>query len=102
MPLHIDVRINEDLIERFHIGRFGDTSTVNGQVYQYRVVISEKKTVLSDEFSLNRKQFDNEPDWLEWEETPYTFTHRYGDGVLVCIQKALAAVTQHRTTAEEL
>jgi hypothetical protein len=36
-------------------------------------------------------EFPAEPTWLEWEEGK-SFTHRYGDSVLICVQKALIAL----------
>lgn len=74
MPLHVDIRINDDPIETLHIGRLkGDTNSDSENVY-----------VATFEGS------DVEPNWFS--EDAATFTHRYGDGAVVCVQKALNAI----------
>lgn len=73
MPLHVEIRVNANLISKVHIGRVsGGTSP--DDINTYRAVLGE-----------NPKTYD---DWMAGVE----FTHRYGDGAEVCVQKALAAI----------
>lgn len=100
MPLHVDVKINDEIIERFHIGRFGDTGTAVGNTYDYRVVVGEKELLPPEEYTFaKREDFPKEPGFLDWEETPIRFNHRYGDGALVCVLKALAAAIPEHAEA---
>jgi hypothetical protein len=73
MPLHVDIRINETLINTLHIGRVsGDTNpnTINN----YVIVEGETPTTMDQ--------------WFEGED----FTHRYGDGAETCVLKGLKAL----------
>lgn len=102
MPLHIDVKINDELIERLHIGRFGDTGTQNGELKQYRAVLGQKETLPPEEYTFARtSDFPKEPTFLEWEEASNRFNHRYGDGALVCVLKALEAEFPEHATATQ-
>lgn len=74
MPLHVDIRVNNRLIETLHIGRMkGDmqADTINEYVATF-----------------DGTEYD--PGWFT--EGAVTFTHRYGDGAAVCVQKALNAM----------
>lgn len=73
MPLHVDVRINDRLIEQYHIGRTEKLVTAT-QTHQYRVV-----------------KGDYQPREVPYDALGVEFTHRYDDGAGVCVQKAIAA-----------
>ena len=73
MPLHVDIRINEKLINTIHIGRLeGDTNPAS--LNTYKIVQGDRPTTVEE--------------WLEGE----TFEHRYGDGAEVCVMKGLEAL----------
>lgn len=76
MPLHVDIRINERLIEKVHIGRF-EGNTHPDTVNTYRATIEGE---------------DYNPEW--YGETSVEFHHRYGDGAFVCVEKALQALNE--------
>lgn len=73
MPLHAKIYINDRLIDEVHIGRMSGGSMSPDAVNTYKVVVGEVPTSTEE--------------WLEGEE----FTHRYGDGALVCVQKGITA-----------
>lgn len=73
MPLHIDIKINETLINTVHIGRVsGDTrpDTINN----YVIVEGERPTTMDQ--------------WFEGAD----FEHRYGDGAELCVARGLLAL----------
>jgi hypothetical protein len=74
MPLHVDIRINETLINQIHIGRMrGGTSP--DDINEYSVIEGLKPTRFED-----------------WHIDGIPYTHRYGDGAEVCVIKALQAL----------
>lgn len=73
MPLHVDIRVNEHLLNTIHIGRMSG-GTRPDDINTYLVVEGDRPTDASD--------------WFEGEE----YTHRYGDGAEVCVIKALSAL----------
>lgn len=94
MPLKIDVIVNDELIERVHIARMNDgggnaADTLN----DYSVIRGAKKLVHSDAPPFNRREFSDIPEWTDWLEPDAEFQHRYGDGPLVCLLKALGKLT---------
>lgn len=93
MPLHIDIRINDDLIRRLHISRLTSNGMKPDSVNEYSVVVAEKETVFRGEIA--RKEFKACPDWWEWETSEIRFMHRYGDDELTCLLKAVEAVKRH-------
>jgi hypothetical protein len=74
MPLHVQIRLNRQLLTEIHIARVkGGTSPSN--VNTYIATTGE------------------EPLWLEgYQEHGVEFKHRYGDGAEVCVSKALKAL----------
>lgn len=90
LPLHIDIRINDDLIRRLHISRMTSSGMKPDSVNEYSVVVAEKETVFHGDTS--RKEFKACPDWWEWEVSEIRFFHRYGDDELTCLLKAVEAV----------
>lgn len=94
MPLKVDVSINDELIERIHIGRLNAGGGTNpGTVNEYGVIRGAKEVILADEPPFDRRAFRTEPDWVEWLEPDAQFKHTYGDGTLTCVMKALANLT---------
>jgi hypothetical protein len=74
MPLHIDIKINDQLINQFHIGRIRGGSSPD-DINDYLIVDGEKPRSHSD-----------------WHVDGTPFTHRYGDGAEVCVIKGLQAL----------
>jgi hypothetical protein len=73
MPLHVDIRVNDLLINTLHIGRIsGGTGSDN--INTYMVVEGERPQSIED--------------WIDGVE----YNHRYGDGAEVCVIKALQAL----------
>lgn len=73
MPLHIDIRLNEKVIDQIHIGRVERLNSTD-QVSHYQVV---------------HGIYD---DWAVPWDTGTPFTHKYDEGGAVCVQKAFAAL----------
>lgn len=68
MPIHIPIYINDKLIKTYHIGRVsGDTNPESINTY---LVVQDDEL-----WGVGKK-----------------FTHKYGDGVEVCIAKALSVI----------
>ncbi len=82
MPLHVEIRVNANLISRIHIGRL-EGSTDPDSINEYVAVIGKEPLRLSD-----------------WLEVGVKFTHRYGDGAEVCVQKAIVALSNAGKLAE--
>jgi hypothetical protein len=74
MPLHVDIRINETLINQIHIGRMRG-GTLSDDINEYSVIEGPKPTRFED-----------------WHIDGIPYTHRYGDGAEVCVIKALQAL----------
>jgi hypothetical protein len=98
MPLHIDIRINENLLRRIHISRMTKNGTHPDSINEYSVVVADKETVVRR--GKIYKEFKDCPDWWEWEVSEIRFHHRYGDDELTCLMKALEAVKAHENTLE--
>lgn len=74
MPLHVDIRINNRLLNQIHIARIKGGTRAD-DVNDYVVVDGPRPT--------------RHEDWLI-DGIPYT--HRYGDGAEVCVVRALEAL----------
>lgn len=74
MPIHVDIKINDTLINTLHIGRFSGEGTRPDDVNVYLAVQGKKPTSLDD--------------WIKGAE----YRHRYGDGAEVCVMKAIEAL----------
>jgi hypothetical protein len=73
MPIHVDIKINDKLINTIHIGRLrGGTHPDNVNTY---LVVEGKNP-------------ETPAEWYAGVE----YTHRYGDGAEVCVMKALKAL----------
>ena len=75
MPIHVDIRINDTVINTIHIGRFSGEGTKADDVNVYLAVEGKKPTNLDD-----------------WVMGGKEFRHRYGDGAEVCLAKALTVL----------
>ena len=73
MPLHIDIKINDTLINTLHIGRFKD-GTDPDDINTYLIVEGDRPTVKEN--------------WFMGAE----YTHRYGDGAEICVAKGIEAL----------
>jgi hypothetical protein len=80
MPIHVDIRINEQLINQIHIGRTSGGNRPD-HVNTYLVVEGEEPIRVTD-----------------WMERGTEYLHRYGDGAEVCVLKALTALYPTPTT----
>ena len=74
MPLHVDIRVNANLISRIHIGRIEGGVNAN-DINTYRAVLGEQPKT-----------------YQEWLDRGIEFTHRYGDGAEVCVLKGIQAL----------
>jgi len=71
MPIHVDIRINEKLINSLHIGRSRGGTNLD-DVNDYLVVEGRVPESFED-----------------WVTYGVPFRHRYGDGAEVCVMKAI-------------
>ena len=77
MPIHVDIKINEKLINSLHIGRVRG-GTQPEDINDYLVVEGDIPKSFSD-----------------WVATGIPFTHRYGDGAEVCVMKAIQVLKDY-------
>lgn len=75
MPLHARIYINDTEIETLHIGRTKG-GTKPDSINSYLAVLGDRPQTADDWFA------------------GVDFTHRYGDGALICVQKAIEALTK--------
>lgn len=73
MPLHVDIKVNDTLINTIHIGRFKG-GTRPDDINTYMVVEGKRPQEMSD--------------WLKGAE----YTHRYGDGAEICVARGIGAL----------
>jgi hypothetical protein len=77
MPLHVDIRINDTLINQIHIARTKGGTRAD-DVNEYVVVDGPKPTRYED-----------------WLIDGITFQHRYGDGAEICVMKGIQAMKSY-------
>jgi hypothetical protein len=80
MPLHVTIKVNDDLITDVHIGRIEGGANPK-DINKYVVVAGEEPLHIDT-----------------WLELGKQFDHRYGDGALVCVAKALEALEENKKT----
>ena len=80
MPLHVTIKVNDDLITDVHIGRI-EGGTNPEDINRYVVVAGEEPLTIGT-----------------WLELGKQFDHRYGDGAVACVRKALEALEQDTNT----
>lgn len=89
MPIHTTIKVNQDVISHIHITRVDDNMSMDeNAVLEYSVIVKDENPSRTSYF---RDEAQEAPSWSEWYTEGVRFTHRYGDGVLVCVQKALEA-----------
>lgn len=94
MPLRIDVKANNELLERLHIARMNESGGTNPDaVNSYSVIRGTKDLVLRDEPPFDKREFPEDVAWADWLDADVEFTHRYGDGAIVLLMKALMKLT---------
>lgn len=93
MPLHIDIRINERLIQRIHIARMTHNGTRPDSINEYSVVASYGKQEQTEIGGVIH-QFASEPEEWEWDASTIRFMHRYGDSERVCLMRAIQALEE--------
>jgi hypothetical protein len=74
MPLQVEIRINGNMLKTLHIGRMEGT-TDHDSVNTYAATL---------------RLPGGQPDWYNPDAS--TFYHRYGDGLEVCVSKALDSI----------
>lgn len=82
MPLHISVDLNRDRIDSLHIGRI-EGGTDPDDINTYVVV-----------------QGDQPLFYEQWIERGVQYKHRYGDGALTCVRKAIEALEKRDAPIE--
>lgn len=73
MPIHVDIKINDTLINTVHIGRVSGTTDPDS-INEYVIVDGPRPETIDH--------------WYEGAD----FTHRYGDGAEICVAKGLEAL----------
>lgn len=74
MPIHIDIRINRELINTLHIARVKGGTDAD-DINDYLILEGEEPLRYED-----------------WLVDGVPFTHRYGDGAEVCVMKGIQAM----------
>ena len=74
MPLHVDIKVNNQLINQLHIGRISG-GTDPDDINDYLIVDGDRPIRLED-----------------WHINGTPFRHRYGDGAEICIMKGMEAL----------
>lgn len=86
MPIEVQISVNGKPVESIHIAReegTRDPESVN-------TYVTLKKSILpGDKYHSTR--FADSPSYKEWDEG-VRFEHAYGDGIEVCVRKALEAL----------
>jgi hypothetical protein len=76
MPVHVDIRVNEQFIKTIHIGHLIGTTDPDS-VNTYIAIETDEPFTPCDK--------------LPWNEGK-RFNHRYGDGIDRCVQKAMTTL----------
>ena len=87
MPIHVEVKINHESIGTIHIGRTDQLLTSN-QTSGYLVVTNADKNDSMSWASVGPDLVDYMVDWKDG----IPFSHKYSDGALVCVRKAIEAL----------
>ena len=83
MPLHVEIKLNHQLLHTIHIGRL-DGGSRPDDINTYRAV-----TTLPGDYNIDFFA----PGSVE-------FTHRYGDGADLCVARAVSALDMATTTRD--
>jgi hypothetical protein len=95
MPLHIDVKVNDRQIHRINIARMTRNGMNDDSINEYAVVVSEQRRAYFEAWPFMKEVF-SDPEEKDWDDSIIRFTHRQGDGALVCTMKALQAVSESK------
>lgn len=82
MPLHIDIRVNDTLINQLHIARLQGGTNPN-DINDYVILDGERPTRFED-----------------WTIDGVPFRHTYGDGAEVCVMKGIEAWKSYQKMQE--
>lgn len=82
MPLRVEVKLNDTLMDTIHIGR-AEPFRGPDETYDYFVTL------------------DPEPHGEEWHDRGVIFRHKYSDGGLVCVRRAIERITGGPVMSEE-
>jgi len=74
MPIHVDIRINDTLINQIHIARVRGGTRLE-DINDYIIIEGDKPSRSED-----------------WYVDGVSYTHRYGDGAEACVLKGLEAL----------
>jgi hypothetical protein len=77
MPLHVEIKANDKLLNTIHIGR-SSGGTDPDDLNTYIAIEGERPAK-----------------WEDWYIDGIPYMHRYGDGAEVCVKKALEALGYH-------
>lgn len=95
MPIQIYIEVNGRPVETVHIARTTPGKELpHVETADYLVVCKPARTATSH----TSRHYDPDlPSWTEWEDKGIPFTHNPGEGLTVCVEKALAAVNNKRS-----
>lgn len=89
MPIQVHIEVNGRPIESIHIGReTGGTDPDDLNTY----LVIKRDALNGSKFS--SRAYANPPAYNEWTDEGIRFEHRYGDGITVCVEKALKALNE--------
>lgn len=91
MPLHVDIKINEKLLQRIHIARMTNNGMQPDSINEYAVVVES-----NSHSTFNQVQIPPEPEQWQWDLSDIRFMHRYGDDEFTCLMKALEAFQNYQ------
>lgn len=84
MPVHVQIYVNDREVSTIHIGR---EENLRGPDEEHSYIVTRKEY---DQTFYEGKPRSFRPDWTYGEQ----FTHRYSDGLEVCVRKALERLEQ--------
>lgn len=88
MPIQVYIEVNGKPIETIHIARDNGLPKENA-VNDYLVI---RREALDGTSHTSRTYDPTLPRFSEWVNDGLLFKHRYGDGLAVCVEKALHAL----------
>jgi hypothetical protein len=78
MPLHIDIRLNRELLHTLHIARL-EGGTAPDDINTY-VIVKGEEPLFREQWVANGTQYE----------------HRYGDGADICVMKGIEAMNEEQ------
>lgn len=89
MPIQVYIEVNGKPIKTVHIARDSGMGTNPDDVNTYLVV---PRDALGGTSHTSQRYDLDMPRFSEWVNEGLPFQHRYGDGLEVCVEKALHAL----------